>query len=162
MMISQPMNDLLNKQITHELFASHAYLGISILAEQHTLKRLAKLFRQQAEEEREHALKILDYILEQDGAARLEAIDAPPAEFGTVLDAIEFAFKHEQKVTKQIHDLVALAEKENDYATRQFLGWFVEEQVEEVSSMRDLLDVARMCGNHLLNLEAYLIHRNAG
>lgn len=157
-MISEKMNKELNEQITREFNASQTYLAMACLFAGKALKLLAKRFRKQAEEEREHALKILDYVLEVGGTVELQPLPAPRAEYPSVLAAIEAAVEHEQGVARQVDELCALAESEKDNATRNFLNWYVAEQIEEVSSMRQLADVARMCGNALLQLEAYLIH----
>jgi ferritin len=158
MAISEAMNAKLNEQIAHEFTASQIYLSMACMFSQQSLDRLSKLFRAQVEEEREHAMKILDYVLEVGGQVKLAALPAPPHEWPTVLAAIEAALAHERKVTGQINDLVALADKEKDYASRSFLSWFVDEQVEEEASMGLLADVARMAGDHLLQLEAYVGH----
>lgn len=158
MMISQKMTDKLNDQIGHEFGASQTYLAMACQFDGLGLKMLAKYFRKQTEEEREHALKILDYLLGVGAKVKLAPLAAPKHDYPTVLGAIEAALEHEKKVTQQINDLVALAEEEKDYATRSFLNWYVDEQVEEVSSMSHLVDICKMCGQHLLQLEAYLIH----
>lgn len=156
MPLSAAMNAKLNEQIGHEFNASQTYLAMACMFETQGLKMLAQHFRKQTEEEREHGLKILDYILTVDGRVTLGALPPPPAEWPNVLAAVEAAVAHEQKVTKQIHDLVALAGQDKDYATRSFLKWFVDEQVEEVSSMSHLAQVTKMAGANLLQLEAYV------
>lgn len=156
MMISESMNRRLNEQIGHEFGASHAYLATSCAFATHGLKVLAAKFRKQAEEERGHALKIADYVVETGGRVELTAIPAPQGAFPTVAAAIEAALEQERRVTKQIHDLVKRADEELDYATRSFLQWFVDEQVEEVSSMTALLEVAKLANGDLLKLEMYL------
>lgn len=158
MMISEKINKALNEQITNEFIASQIYLAMACMFDGKSLKLLAKDFRRQTEEEREHALKIMDYVLEQGGEVEIAALPAAPADYATVQAALEAALEHEKMVTEQINKLCDLAAAEHDRATRQFLGWFVAEQVEEVSSMQHLVDVARMCGNSLLQLEAYMIH----
>jgi len=158
MMISDKMNKKLCEQITNEFNASQAYLAMACMFEGQGLPLLAQRFREQTEEERGHALKILDYVLEVGGTVELQPLPAPRPEYPSVLAAIEAAVEHEKKVTQQIHDLCTLAESEKDYATRSFLNWYVDEQVEEVASMEQLATAARMCGDHLLQLEAYLIH----
>ena len=158
MMISDKMCKALNEQVTNEFFAQQIYLSMSCMFDGKALKKLSEYFRKQAAEERDHGMKILDYILEQGGKVELQAVDAPPAEWPSVLAAVEAAVEHEKKVTGQVNDLCKLANEEKDYATRHFLGWFVDEQVEEVSSMQHLADVVKMCGNALLNIEAYLLH----
>lgn len=158
MMISQAMQGKLNEQIGHEFGASHAYMAMACWFEQRSLNALGKRFRQQSAEEREHAIKIIDYLLEVGARPKLGALAEPKADYANVPDVIAAALEQEKTVTSQINALVDLADKENDHATRSFLQWFVDEQVEEVSSMQTLLDVAKMAGSNLLQLEAYVRH----
>ena len=158
MALSEVMNTKLNQQITNEFYASQLYLAIACMFEERGLKMLAKLYRKQTEEERGHALKILDFISTVEGKVRLQAIPEPTPTFPSVLAAIEAALEHERKVTRQIHDLMALAEQEQDYATQALLRWYVEEQVEEVDSQLHLVHIARLAGDHVLQLEAYVAH----
>ncbi|MBW7904327.1 MAG: ferritin [Phycisphaerae bacterium] len=158
MLISAAMNAKLNEQITHEMNASQKYLAIACTFDGLSLKRLARRFREQSDEERGHATKILDYVLDVGGNVTLQALAQPKGDYATVLAAIEAAVESELTVTRQINDLVDLAEKEKDHATRSFLQWFVDEQVEEVSSMSHLAQLARMAGNNLLQLEAAVAH----
>jgi ferritin len=158
MALSKAMNGKLNDQITSEFYSSQLYLAMACMFEDLGLKMLAKLFRKQTEEERTHALKILDYVAAAEGTVRLDAIPEPVAKYRTVQTAIDAALAHERKVTDQIHALVALAEKEKDYQTQSFLKWFVDEQVEEVDSALHLSQIARMAGDHLLGIEAYIAH----
>lgn len=153
-MISAAMNAKLNEQITHEMNASQKYLAIACTFDGLGLKGLVRRFREQSDEERGHALKILDYVLEVGGTVALQALAQPKGDYASVLAAIEAAVESELTVTRQINDLVDLAEKEKDHATRSFLQWFVDEQVEEVSSMSHMVQLARMAGNNLLQLEA--------
>lgn len=155
-MLSAAMTTKLNEQIMHEFGASQAYLAMACYFDALGLKRLTALFRKQSDEERGHALKIVDYMLEVGTKVRILALDAPRTEFPSVLAAVEAAVEHEERVTQQIHDLVRLAESENDYPTRSFLQWFVDEQVEEISSMSQLAQVVRMAGSQLLHVEMYL------
>lgn len=157
-MVSNAMNAKLNEQITSEFFASQIYLAMSCEFDELGLTVLSKFFRKQSEEEREHGLKILDYLLEVEAKVELAPVPAPPAGYSKVLAAFQAALDHEQKVTRQIHELVALAEQEKDYATRSFLKWFVDEQVEELSTMKRLVQWARMAGDNLLQLENRLRH----
>lgn len=155
-MISAAMAAKLSEQVGHEFFASQSYLAMACMFSGKSLSVLAGKFRAQTEEERGHALKILDYLLEVGATVTLQSLPAPRSDYPTAISAIEAAVEHEKKVTRQIHELVALAEKEQDYATRSFLQWFVDEQVEEVSSMSTLVEIARMAGENLLQLEAYV------
>jgi ferritin len=157
MSISQAMNAKLNDQITSELSASQKYLAMACVFESMGLKVLARRFRQQSEEERGHALKIVDYMVDVGARVSLQAVPQPPGDYPTALAALEAAVESELTVTRQINELVALAEKENDYATRSFLQWFVDEQVEEVSTTTHLVQLARMAGSNLLQLEAAVL-----
>lgn len=156
MAISQTLNAKLNEQITNEFFASQTYLAMACMFEAKGLKMLAKLFRKQTEEEREHALKILDFIPSVEGQVKLAAVAEPTATYPSVLAAIEAALAHERKVTDQFNTLMSMAIKDNDYASQNFIKWFVDEQVEEVDSMLHLTTVAKMAGEHYLQLEAYV------
>jgi ferritin len=158
MAISKKMNKALNDQVTNEFFASQTYLAMACMFEAKSLAVLAERFRKQALEERDHATKLIDYILDADGTVELQAIPEPQNKYATVQAALEAALEHEEGVTKNIHDLCTLAEADKDRATRQFLDWYVEEQVEEEASARTLIDIGKLCGNAVLQLEAYLIH----
>ncbi len=156
MPISKKMNAQLNQQITHEFEAGGSYLAMSCQFDQMGLKTLSAHFRKQAEEERGHALKILDYLQEVGGAVELTALAKPPAAYPSVHAAVKAALSSEKKVTGQIHDLVTLAEQQKDYATRSFLNWFVDEQVEEEAGMSAVLQLVEMAGKNLLQLESHL------
>lgn len=158
-MLSPAMLVKLNEQITNELNASQAYLAMACLMSDRALVAVEKLLRKQADEERGHALKFLDYILEQDGKVSVQALVQPRSDYSSVVATFEAALEHELKVTRQIHDMVTLADQERDYATRSFLQWFVDEQVEEVSSMRQIVAIARMVPEtNLLQFESYVRH----
>ncbi len=158
MAISDAMTAKLNEQITHEFGAAQIYLGMACMFENMSLKNLARWFRAQVNEEREHAMKILDYVLSHGAKVQLGAIPQPPTEYPSVIDAIEAALKHEQKVTGQINALADLADKEGDRPSQNFLSWFVDEQVEEEESVGYLLDVAKMASKNLLQLESAVVH----
>ncbi len=158
MAISEALNAKLNDQITNELYSSQVYLAMACMFEGLGLKMLAKLYRKQTEEERSHALKILDYLTTVEGKPTMKAIAQPPASYPSPLAAIEAALAHERQVTGQITALMTQAESERDYATCSFLKWYVDEQVEEVDSQLHLAQIARMAGAHLLQLEAYVAH----
>lgn len=158
MLISPQMSAKLNEQITHEFSASQTYLAMACQFKSQGLDALATLFRKQTEEERAHALKILDYLLEVGASVTLQPLAAPTASYTTVAAAVAAALANEQRVTRQVYDIAELAEKERDYATRSFIQWFVDEQVEEVSSMEHLSQVAKLAGENLLQLESYVRH----
>ncbi len=157
-MISETMNARLNQQIAAEFSTAHSYLAMTCALDRMGLKILAKWFLAQQEEEREHAMKILHYVQEVGGTVTLEDIDKPAPKFKNVEAVVRAALQSEQNVTQMINKLVALAESEKDYATRSFLNWFVDEQVEEVARMTDLLTLVQLAGDNMLQVEARVRH----
>jgi len=160
MMISQKMADSINEQIKNEFFSSWIYLAMAYKFENMGLKVFAKWFYKQANEEREHAFKFGKYLLEQGTVVKLTALDQPKLDYASAEEICSEAVEHEKFITKKINELVDLAKKENDHATFNFLQWFVEEQVEEVSSTQELLDMVKMANNpsQLFLLEGRLYH----
>ncbi len=154
MSISAKMAEQLNQQVANEFNAAYKYRAMSFCFADMGLKIFAKRFEEQANEERGHALKIAKYIQDVNAKVELQAIVKPKHDYKSAKEIVEGALKSEETVTSQINALVALAGQENDYATRNFLEWFVEEQVEEVASMRELLQWVTMAGeNNLFQLE---------
>ena len=160
-MISKKMNGELNGQVAREFEASHAYLAMSCRLEKMGLKILAAFFFRQQEEEREHALKIIGYVQEVDGSVELSQVAEPKSDYKSVESIVEAAVEAELDVTNRINTLMNLAIDEKDHATASFLKWFVDEQVEEVSSMRDLLNLVKLAGANLLQVESRLRHEMA-
>jgi bacterioferritin B len=156
--ISKAMNKALNAQVGDELQASNQYLAIAGYFEADDLPLLAGFFFKQSSEEREHGLKMVKYILEAGGKLEVPAIAAPKNSFASAEEAIKLAVDWEKGVTKKIHALVDRAIKENDHATREFLGWFVSEQVEEEGTMNRMLHQVRRSGGNVLLVEAYMVH----
>jgi ferritin len=146
MLISEKMNKSLNQQIGNEMNAAHTYLGMAYSFDSMGLKIFGKRFMQQADEERVHALKIAKFIVDVGAKVHFGAIAAPRDNYPTVRGALEAALQSELTVTRQINDLVALAESEKDYASRSFLEWFVDEQVEEVASVTEMLQLVSLAG----------------
>ena len=137
-----------NDQINAELFSAYMYLGMSAWCEDRNLPGFAAWMRKQFEEEQKHALKIFDYVLEQNEAVQLAAIDRPPATYKTLQEVWEKTYAHEQHVTTLIHKLYALAEKEHDYATKGLMQWYVSEQVEEEQQASTILEQVKMVGTN--------------
>lgn len=159
MLISATLAQALNAQVGNEFGASLQYYAIGAHFHRQHLAQLAKLFFKQADEEREHAQKILHYIVETGGELRLPAVKEPVHTFATAEDALQAALNWEVEVTGQIKGLMDLAASESDYLAQNFLQWFVDEQLEEVTKMQRLLGVVRMAGErNLLSVEAYLVH----
>ncbi len=143
-MISSTMNDAINKQINAEFYSAYLYLSMAIYFESVDLSGFANWMRVQAEEEQFHAMKFYDYLHERDGKVELEAIEKPTVKFDGLLEAFEQSLEHEQKITAMINDLMALAMDEKDFATANFLQWFIEEQVEEEASVKSIIAQLKM------------------
>ena len=159
MMISKRLANAFNEQIGHEFGASMQYVSIAAHFQKMQLTLLAKLFFQQAEEEREHAMKFVKYLLDTKGDLRIPAIPAAAPTFPSAEAAVQAALTWEQDVTRQITALMEQAVKDNDYLAQSFLQWFIDEQLEEVVKMDRLLSVIKQSGEkNLLMVEAYLIH----
>lgn len=155
MPISPQMNDRLNDQINFELFSSYVYLAMAADLDKTGLKVFAQFYYAQAEEERMHAMKMFKYVQDSGGTVILKAIEEPRASYDSVEELVTVARDHEVVVTNRIHGLVALAEEEKDYATRSFLQWYVDEQVQEVATADELVALVKMAGpSQLLPLEA--------
>jgi len=159
MQISKTMSDLMNAQIGNELGASNQYLQISAYFDAQALKKLAGLFKKQADEEREHAMKFFDHLNEVGATVNIPAIPAPKYDVASAEEAFKMAVAWEKEVTKQVYTMVDLAIQEKDYASQNYLQWFVAEQVEEVSSMETYLQIVQRAGEkNLLMMEAYFSH----
>ncbi len=159
MLISKELNAAINEQIGHEFEASHQYLQIAAFFESRALKGVSKMFAKQSDEEREHGKKFVKYINETGGELKIPAIPAGKFVFATAEEAVQYALDWEWEVTRRINALMDLVIKQNDHLGREFLGWFVSEQLEEVSHMDNLLRVIKQAGEkNLMMLEAYLAH----
>ena len=159
MLISPELAKAFNEQIGHEFGASLQYLSIAAHFYQRSLTLLAKMFDQQAEEERQHAMKFMKYLQDTKGGLHIPAIPAPKPTFATGEEAVQAALNWEKEVTRQITDLMALATKEHDYLAQSFLQWFIDEQLEEVVKMERMLSIVKQSGErNLLMVEAYLVH----
>ena len=159
MLISKEMNDAINTQIGNEFGAMLQYVAIASYFGSENLGVLAAHFYRQADEEREHAMKFVKYVVDAGGRVALPAIPAPKASFGSAEEAVKLSLDWETEVTAQINALTDLAIRQNDHLTRNILIWFVEEQLEEVSSMDRLLSQVRRAGEKgLLLVEELLMH----
>jgi ferritin len=158
-LISRELASAFNEQIGHEFGASMQYVSIAAHFQQRNLQLLAKLFFKQAEEEREHAMKFVKYLLDTKAELNIPAIPAPTPTFASAEAAVGAALKWEQEVTRQITALMDLAMKQEDYLAQSFLQWFIDEQLEEVVKMDRLLSIIQQSGErNLLMVEAYLVH----
>jgi ferritin len=156
MLTSQKIMDAINEQIGYEFSASMQYYAIAAHFAEEALPQLSAHFFQQAEEEKEHALRFIKYVVDAGGSVVIPAIDAPQSKFKNPETAVKLSLDQEVKVTHQINALVELARSENDYITINFLQWFLTEQLEEVSSMDNLLKIVQRAGTNLLQADEYL------
>ena len=145
-MLTKKMEQALNEQLSLEAYASFLYLSMSSWCDQQGLSGSAAFMNRQSEEEKMHMLKLYNYILEMDGSAIVPGIKQPPHEFENVVEMFNAVYSHEQKVTQAINQLVELSLAEKDNSTFNFLQWYVEEQREEESLMRSILDKIRLIG----------------
>jgi bacterioferritin B len=140
-MISSRLEQLLVEQIGHEFTASQHYLGIAAYFGLQSLDKFADIFYKQSEEEREHALKIVHFLVDVDAAVAFPAIEEAKPDYESPLAAVQWALDNEKQVTKLFHNMAQASLEEKDYTTFQFLQWFIEEQVEEEASMQKLVDL---------------------
>lgn len=146
-MITKTMENAFNDQINAELYSEYLYLAMSAYCETIDLPGFAAWMKQQAAEERIHAMRFYNFVFNRDGRVELEAIAKPQTEYKSLLDMFENVLKHEQYVTKRINDLYALASKENDYAAQVELQWFIAEQVEEEKTAKDVIQQLKWVGD---------------
>ncbi|GIU94265.1 MAG: ferritin [Gaiellaceae bacterium] len=153
--------EALNEQIAHEFAASQQYVAIAVYYDAETLPQLAAHFYRQAVEERNHAMMIVQYLLDAGEPVRIPGVEAPQTSFPDVVAPVALALEQEKRVTEQIVALVQLAREEGNLVGEQFLHWFLQEQREEVASMSDLLAVVERGKDDLLLVEEFLA-RSAG
>lgn len=155
-MISEKMTRALNEHIQKELYSSHLYLAMSSWCEAANLPGFARWLRIQYEEERKHAMRLFDYLLDQGVDAQVPEVKAPPAGWSSVQEVFRAVAAHEREITASVHRLRALATEENDYATQVEIDWFVKEQVEEEKNANLLAAHIEMVGDRsaaILNLD---------
>jgi len=147
-MIGKAMQDAINEQINKELFSSYLYLSMAAYFEDKSLPGFAHWMRVQEAEEREHAMKFYDFLLERGGKVALKAIDAPKTEWASTMEVMEEVAAHEAKVTASIYALYELALKEKDYPAQIMLQWFITEQVEEEKNAAEIVASLKMIEAH--------------
>lgn len=145
--MDQTVKDLINDQITHEFYASYLYLAMAAHFEEQNYEGFAQWFRMQAQEEKAHAMKLFDFMVERGERIELQQIDKPPVEFGEPVDAFKAALAHEQKVTGLINRIYEAAVDARDYPTQVMLQWFIEEQVEEEATTGTAVERLEMAGD---------------
>ena len=146
-MLSDRLQDAINRQINNELYSAHLYLSMSAYFESLDLNGFARWMKLQFEEETAHALKLFDYVNDRDGRVVLHSIDQPQVEFESPHSVMRSALEHERLVTSMINDLYAMAIAEKDYPTHVLLEWFVSEQVEEEKILNEIVAHMDLIGN---------------
>jgi ferritin len=151
----------LNEQIAYEFAASQQYIANAVYYDSQTLPRLAAFFYAQAVEERNHALMMVQYLLDADAQVAIPGVQGPETEFDDVVAPVALSLEQERRVSDQIAALVGVAREETDYLSEQFVQWFLKEQVEEVSSMSSLLAVVQRSADTPMVVEDYLAREHS-
>jgi ferritin len=146
-MLSKRIEDALNKQVTVEAESSQVYLAMASWAENQGFEGVSQFMYAHSDEERQHMLKMVKFINERGGHAKVSELSAPPIEFGSFKEVFQTLFNHEVFVSKSINDLVHITLEEKDYATHNFLQWYVSEQIEEEALARNILDKINLIGD---------------
>ena len=146
----------LNEQIGHEFAAHQQYVACAVYYDAETLPQLAQFFYRQAMEERDHAMMMVQYLLDTDHDVVIPGVEAPVAAFDDVVAPVALALEQEKRVTEQVNGLLRIARDEYDFASEQFMQWFIKEQVEEVATMSDLLAVVNRNRDDIEDIEEYV------
>jgi len=161
-MADKSFADALNEQIANEFAASQQYVGMAVYYDADTLPRLAAFFYRQALEEREHAMMMVQYLLDVGEEVQIPDIKAQATRYSDGVTPVKQALKQEKRVGEEIFALFELARELKDYRAEQFMQWFVKEQVEEVALMGDLLNVVERSKDNLLLAEDYMAREAPG
>jgi len=155
-------HSLLQEQVRHEFTASQQYIALAVWFDGQDLPQLAKHFYRQSLEERNHAMMIVRYLLDNDIQPPVPGVDEVQNEFSKAADLVELALKQEKAVTDEIVKLARAARDEDDYKGEQFMQWFLKEQVEEVAQMTTLLNVVHRAKGNLFDVENFLARESVG
>src|SRR4051812_16944845 len=146
----------LNEQIAHEFAAHQQYVACAVYYDAETLPQLARFFYRQAIEERDHAMMMVQYLVDADAEVTIPGVAAPQTAFGDIVAPVALALEQEKRVTEQINGLAATARAAGDYTSEQFMQWFIKEQVEEVATMSDLLRVVERSRDDPMEVENFM------
>jgi ferritin len=161
-MAEKSFADALNEQIANEFAASQQYVGAAVYYDVETLPRLAAFFYRQALEEREHAMMMIQHLLDVGEGVHIPDIKSQETSYSDGSAPVRMALEQEKRVSEEIFALFELAREIKDYRAEQFLQWFVKEQVEEVATMSDLLAVVRRNVDDVENIEEYVAREQGG
>jgi ferritin len=151
----------LNEQVGHEYAAHQQYVACAVHYDGQTLPQLARFFYRQALEERDHAMMMVQYLLDADAPVTIPGVSAPRSAFADIVEPVALALDQERRVTDQISALAATARESGDYAGEQFMQWFIKEQIEEVATMSDLLRVVQRSQRDPMSIEDYLVREHS-
>jgi bacterioferritin B len=151
----------LNEQIGNEFAAHQQYVAIAVHYDAETLPQLARFFYRQALEERDHAMMMVQYLIDADADVVIPGVTAPRTGFDDIVAPVALALQQEKNVTEQIHALAATAREAGDYTSEQFIQWFIKEQVEEVATMSDLLRVVERSKHDPMEVENYMAREHS-
>src|ERR1700759_3226120 len=152
----------LNEQIAYEYAAHQQYVAIAVYYDSETLPQLARFFYRQALEERDHAMMMVQYLVDADEYVVVPGVAAPGISSGDVAAPVSLALAQEKRVSEQINALAACARGEGDYTSEQFIQWFIKEQIEEVATMSDLLRVVERSRDDPMEIENYMAREHSG
>jgi len=152
----------LNEQIGHEFAAHHQYVACAVHYDAETLPQLARFFYRQALEERDHAMMMVQYLLDADAEVVIPGVAAPQTAFADIVAPVALALEQEKRVSDQINALAATAREAGDYTSEQFTQWFIKEQVEEVATMSDLLRVVERSRDDPMEIENFMAREHPG
>ena len=152
----------LNEQIANEFAAHQQYVACAVYYDAETLPQLASFFYRQAIEERDHAMMMVQYLIDADAEVTIPGVAAPQTEFADIVEPIALALEQEKRVSDQINGLTAIAREAGDFTSEQFTQWFIKEQVEEVATMSDLLRVVERSKNDPMEVENYMAREHPG
>ncbi len=153
---------LLNEQIAHEYAAHQQYVACAVYYDAETLPQLARFFYAQALEERDHAMMMVQYLIDADAPVAIPGVAAPRADFADIVAPVALALEQERRVTQQINALAGRARAEGDYTSEQFMQWVIKEQVEVVATMSDLLRVVDRSRDDVMEVENYMAREHSG
>jgi len=152
----------LNEQIANEFAAHQQYVACAVYYDAETLPQLARFFYRQALEERDHAMMMVQYLIDADAAVTIPGVAAPQTSFQDIVEPITLALDQEKRVSEQINGLAATAREASDFTSEQFTQWFIKEQVEEVATMSDLLRVVERSKHDPMDIENYMAREHSG
>jgi ferritin len=161
-MVAAEFVEKLNAQVANEFAAEQQYIAIAIHYDNETLPQLAAVFYQQAIEERNHAMMMLQFLMDRGVEVTVPGVAAPQTKFADIVEPVALALAQEEKVAAQITELTRVARVQNDFTSEEFTLWFLKEQVEEISKMNDLLKVVQRASGNPLQAEEFIARESFG